>query len=63
MKLVRIIREPTSLLEAESEFVRQIKRAGYVVESDLTSVWQEHVFRHTQDAVVSANVIKPERGA
>ena len=56
MKLVRIIREPTSIMEAEMEFERQLRVAGYVIESGLESFWQHNLFRDTPDVVVMANV-------
>lgn len=58
MILVRIIREPTSLMEAEMEYKRQLDHAGYEIESDLTCHWQHCLFRDTMDAVVTANVRK-----
>lgn len=57
MKLLRVIREPTSLLEAEQEFERQLKRAGYTIKTDLKSYWQPNLFRDIPpDAIVEANV-------
>lgn len=61
MIFVRIIREPTSLLEAEMEFTRQVERAGYTIASDLMSYWQGNLFRDSKDAVVTANVTKVKR--
>ena len=58
--LTRIIREPTSLLEAEMEYERQVKHHGYHIVSDLHSYWQFCLFRDTKDVVVTANV---EKGA
>lgn len=56
MILLRVIREPTSLLDAELEYERQIKRAGCVIVSDMKSYWQPNLFRDTPDAIVEANV-------
>lgn len=62
MIFVRIIREPTSLLDAEMEFQRQVEHAGYTIVSDLQSYWQGNLFRDTKDAVVTANVKKDKHG-
>lgn len=57
MMYSRIIREPTSLLEAENEFKRQVLRAGWVI-IDMQSHWQHNLFRDTNDAIVSGNIMK-----
>jgi hypothetical protein len=58
MLMVKIIREPTSLLEAEMEYIRQVIKAGYVITGPIQSHWQPHLFRETHDAVITSNIEK-----
>jgi hypothetical protein len=58
MVICKVIREPSSLEAAKTEYERQVNFHGYVVVSDFTAYWQSSLFRTTMDAIVTANVEK-----